>query len=154
MNPILRSANLSDLNTLKNFQKRLVIHERPFDPGIPKKEEVEYYDIRELIEANNVNFLVIEIDNKIIGCGFGQIRKNDDWAANKIFGYIGLMFVDDKFRGQKIGKLIVDELVKWFKEKNVFDIRLKVYEKNISAVNAYKKYGFEHFVLEMRYTSK
>lgn len=152
MNPILRRAKLSDLDTLKNFQQQLVMHERPFDSGIPKKGKVEYYDIKKLIKSNNVNFLVVEMGNEIIGCGFGQIRKNDEWNVNKKYGYIGLMFIKKEFRNQRVGKIIVDALIRWFKAKNIFDIRLKVYEKNVNAVNAYKKYGFRCFIHEMQYS--
>ena len=126
MNPIVRSAQISDLEALKKFQQQLVIHERPFDHGIPKKGEVEYYNLKVLLEADAVNFLVAEVENSIVGCGFGQIRKNDPWSVNQYFGYIGLMYVDKRFRNQKVGRLLVNALIKWFKEKNVFDIRLKV----------------------------
>lgn len=153
MNPIIRPAQLSDLGALKNFQQQLVKHERPFDSGIPKKGVVEYYDIEALIKSRNANFLVAEIDNKTVGCAFGQIRDNDaDWALNKKYGYIGLMFVDEKFRKLRIGKLIIDSIIQWFNEKNISDIRLKVYEKNVGAVNAYRKYGFKDFVLELQYS--
>ncbi len=151
MNPLLRPAKVSDTNALKNFQQKLVIHERPFDSEIPGKGNVEYYDIKKLIKSDNANFLVVEIGNKIVGCGFGQIRKSDDWAVNEKYGYIGLVFVDKKYRRQNIGKLIIDALIKWFIERNISDIRLKVYEKNFIAVSAYRKYGFKNFILEMRY---
>jgi GNAT superfamily N-acetyltransferase len=151
MNPILRSAKPSDLSTLNQFQQRLVNHERPFDPGIPREGEVKYYDIEELIEADNTNLLVVESENRIIGCGFGQIKKNLLWATNKDYGYVGLMFVDEGFRKQNIGKLIVEALIDWFKEKNISDIRIKVYKNNAVAVEAYKSYGFNDFVLELQY---
>ncbi len=152
MSLILRLAKLSDLNILNNFQQQLVNHEKPFDSGIPTKGAIEYYNINELIKDDNSYFLVAEIDSKLVGCAFGQIRKNIDWAVNKQYGYIGLMFVDEKHRRQKIGKLIVNAIIQWFKTKQISDIRLKVYEKNVSAVNEYRKYGFKDFILELQYS--
>lgn len=149
---LLRHATLSDLSSLKQFQQRLVIYERPFDSTIPKKGEVTYYDIRELIESDKAQFLVAEADHKIVGCGFGQIRKDAYWSVNKQVGYIGLMFVDEQWRNQGIGRLVISALLSWFKENNIFDVRLKVYEENHDAVKAYKKCGFKDYVKEMRCT--
>lgn len=152
MNTILRPAKISDISQLKNFQEQLVIYERPFDAGIPKKGKVEYYDLKNLIKNKKVNFLVAEADNKIVGCGFGEIRKNVKWALNKEYGYIGLMYVERNFRGRGIGNLIVKNLIKWLKKKKIKDIRLQVYAKNKKALHTYQKYGFKDFVIEMKYS--
>jgi len=151
MEPKLRQAVPSDLATLKDFQQRLVIHERPFDPGIPRKGDVEYYDIMQLIEADDIHFLVIELGEDVIGCGFGQIRKNLEWARDTYFGYIGLMFVREEFRGRGVGKFIVEGLIHWFSERKIHHIITQAYTDNINAVEAYKRYGFRDFVLHLKY---
>jgi GNAT superfamily N-acetyltransferase len=147
---MIRKAQLSDLSTLQFFQDKLVVHERPFDPTIPKEGRVEYYDLKKLIESENVLFLVAEVNNEIVGCCFGEIRKNDDIFTTKFYGYIGLMFVKKENRREGIGNLIINSLLEWFKQKKIYDIRLKVYAENSDAVKAYKKYGFQDFVLELR----
>ncbi len=147
----LRVATLADLETLERFQDKLVSFEKSFDPTIPKTGKVHYYNLKELIQASNVCFLIAHADKEIAGCGFAQIRKNDAaWAAVKQTGYIGLMFVDEKFRGKKIGTLIIQKLLEWFSERTIFDIRLKVYAENLAAIHAYEKCGFKNFVVEMR----
>ena len=150
MEVTLRQARESDIPLLKLFQKKLVDSERPFDPTIPREGEIEYYSLKELLESKEVNFLVVEAEKKIVGCGFGEIRKNVEWARSKRIGYIGLMFVEEEFRGNKIGKMLVDRLCEWFKEKKVGDIRLKVLKKNIKAISLYQRAGFEEFIVEMR----
>lgn len=145
----IRKAKLSDIDVLSYFQDQLVDAERPFDDKI-RKGKVEYYDLRKMIESEKVNFLLVESDNKIIGCGFGEIRKNDNWYTNEHIGYIGLVFVDKNHRNKGLSGMIIKTLLDWFKEKKIVDIRLKVYEKNIAALNAYKKYGFEGFMVEMK----
>ena len=98
--------------------------------------------MNELIKSEN--------ENQIVGCGFGEIRKNDEPYLNKHIGYIGLMYIDGKYRGEGIGKLIISLLFNWFKEKQIMDIRLKVYSENGIAISAYVNYGFKEFVTEMR----
>lgn len=53
-------------------------------------------------------------------------------------GYIAGLFVSRKYRNQGIGKCLLDRC-----KKEYNSLRLHVYEKNISAINFYKKSGFE-----------
>ncbi len=61
------------------------------------------------------------------------------------------MFVMEKFRKQKIGKLILNSIIKWFKEKGISSIKLSVYKGNANAVETYRRCGFKDFILEMKY---
>lgn len=60
------------------------------------------------------------------------------------------MYVKPEHRGKGINKLILDELIKWSKDKDISEIRLEVYDQNEPAVKAYKKAGFESLILTMR----
>lgn len=147
----IRPAVLTDLEVLESFQQKLVHHERPFDSGIPQEGIVEYYDVKTLILADDVLFLVAEVDGRIVGCGNGQIRKNLKWAVNEYIGYVGLMYVEERYRRQGIARRIVESIVDWFHERDIQHITLQVYKDNTSAVDAYRCFGFRDFVLQMRY---
>ena len=147
----IRPAKISDLLFLENFQQQLVDFEKPFDQSIPKTGKVEYYNLKELLESEETNFLVAENESRVIGCGFGQIRKDNYWSVNEKIGYVGLVFVEEGFRGNGIAKLIVDKLIDWFKEKGISDIRLEVYSENLGALKAYRKCGFKDFSVKMRF---
>lgn len=60
------------------------------------------------------------------------------------------MFVKRKYRGQGINKMIMEGLLNWCKEHNVFEIRLDVYDSNEIALKAYKKAGFKNHMIQMR----
>jgi ribosomal protein S18 acetylase RimI-like enzyme len=150
MNIKIRQAVIGDLPILNNFQSNLVSHERPFDSTIPKDGVVEYYNIEKLITSETVYMLVAEKEGKIIGCAFGEIRNAPSWSVNDRMGYVGLFFVEDKVRGQGVGKSIINELFTWFKDQKISDIRLQVYSQNKNAIEAYRKYGFEDYALEMK----
>ena len=83
---------------------------------------------------------------------FSQIRKNVKWAVHKELGYIGLMFVEEAYRGQGIAGLMIQDLVNWANKKNVEHIIIQVYEENVNAVNAYRKSGFKDFLMVMKYS--
>lgn len=147
----LRKARIEDAEKLEELQQTLVKYERKFDSGIPSKGNVYYYDINKLIRDKKTHFIVAENDNKIIGCGFGQERKNFDWVKDKKMGYIGLMVIKEKYRRNNTGRLIIENLTAWFKEKKISHIILETYCKNINAVSAFRKYGFQDFVLQMKF---
>lgn len=151
MNLLIREAELKDLKELNELQQCLVKFERPFDDGIPAEGDVNYYDITGLINDDFTYFIVAELEGKIIGCGFAQIRDNLNWAIEKKSGYIGLMVVREEYRRNNTGKLIVENLTGWLMKKNISHIILETYSCNESAISAYKKYGFKEFVLQMKF---
>ena len=51
--------------------------------------------------------------------------------------------VDKKSRRLGVGKKLMDAFYKICQENNVDEIKLGVYNKNISAYRFYEKYGFE-----------
>ncbi|MFZ1321721.1 MAG: GNAT family N-acetyltransferase [Ignavibacteria bacterium] len=151
MNLVIREAELKDLTELKELQQSLVNFERPFDDGIPAEGDVNYYDINGLLNDDFTYFVVAEMEGKIIGCGFAQIRDNLNWAIEKKLGYIGLMVVREEYRRNNTGKLIIENLTGWLNKKNISHIILETYSCNKTAINAYKKYGFKEFVLQMKF---
>ncbi|HLC74464.1 MAG TPA: GNAT family N-acetyltransferase [Candidatus Nanoarchaeia archaeon] len=146
----IRAATARDLADLMRLQSHLVHFERPFDPTI-RKGKVQYYDIKKLLRSNRAK-VVVAVYKKIVGCGFGEIQKDVNWSVNKRKGYIGLMYVEPAFRGQRIGRRIITELSRWLKSYGINDIRLRLYTDNVAALHAYRAYGFKDFILEMRKT--
>jgi ribosomal protein S18 acetylase RimI-like enzyme len=150
MNPILvRPATLADVDTLNRFQQGIVAAERPFDPTI-KAGPVQYYDTAQMLTSDQVQFVVAESGSQIIGCGFARIETAKPYLAHANHCYLGMMYVDPKYRGQSVSKQIIDALKEWCLSKDVRELRLEVYHDNDSAVRAYEKSGFRRLMTEMR----
>ena len=143
-----RTATKKDKRLLEKFQKKLVEYERAVVPSIP--EDTTYYDIDELLKDKNAFVLIVKQDGKDVGCGFAQIKKNET-CASELAGYIGMMYLLEGYRNKGIGTRLVKRFLEWLHEKGVKDIRLRVYEKNLDAVHAYRNAGFESFMIEMIY---
>jgi GNAT superfamily N-acetyltransferase len=150
MNIHIRKATLDDMPALLEFEQGLVDAERPMDDMIIAKEVTHYYDIPALIHGPDVTLLVAETDGKNIGCGYGRIMENNRWNIEKLYGYIGFMYVLPEFRGKGISDRIINRLCEWFREKGLREVRLKVYETNEPAIKAYRKSGFFEHMKEMR----
>jgi GNAT superfamily N-acetyltransferase len=60
------------------------------------------------------------------------------------------MYVVPSYRGKGIIGDIIERLIKWSNEKNIYEIQLDVYAENAWAIRAYEKKGFKPDLLKMR----
>lgn len=146
---IIRAATPHDKNTLVNFEQAVVEAERPFNSSI-KEGEPTYYNLDDLISSAQAKMLVVEVNNTLIGCGYGQIRASKPSLAHEKHLYLGFMYVVPDFRGQGINKKIMDALIEWGKGEGIQDFYLDVYSGNKAAISAYEKLNFEQSMIEMK----
>lgn len=150
MTAIIRKATLADLPVLNVFLQELIKVERPMDASLEQKKHITYYNISDLITAKNSELYVAVTDNdEIIGSGYGQIRQNKTHFSHKEHGYVGFMFVKDKYRGRGVSKQILDTIFDWFRLHGIKETRLSVYYNNPSAIKAYEKVGFKKNLIDM-----
>lgn len=146
----IRKASLNDLKPLLAFEQDLIKTERPFDPTI-KPDPVNYYDLRTMLTAPQVEVVVAEVNNKIIASGYARIDRSKSFLKHEHHAYLGFMYVLPEFRGQGLNKKIIDALKNWAATQDISEFRLEVYYENVSAIKAYEKIGFSRYSLEMRY---
>ncbi len=145
----VRKATLVDLPILLEFEQGVIKAERPMDPTI-KSGRINYYDISELINSDESEVYIVEIGDEIVASGYAKIKADRHYLKHKYQGYLGFMFVKEKYRGQGVNKMILDALIKWCKKRSIFEIRLDVYDQNEIALKAYKKAGFKKHMIHMR----
>ena len=103
-----------------------------------------------MILATDVEVLVAEIDSEIVSSGYARIEVAKPYLQHCSYAYLGFMFTEERFRGKGINAKIINALIQWCKLKNIFEIRLDVYNQNASAIKAYEKAGFSKHLLNMR----
>lgn len=145
----VRVATKEDLPILLKFEQGVIEAERPFDPTL-QKEDINYYNLNELLFSEDAQLLVVENDHQIIACGYARKKKAKVYLDHKYYSYLGFMFTHEDFRGKGINALLINVLKEWSKEKGLTEIRLSVYEENDSAIRAYEKIGFVKHMIEMR----
>ncbi len=146
---VIREATLEDLPVLQEFQQGVVAYERPYDPTIAP-DPVTYYDLKNLILDSEVTVLVAVTKNRLIGCGLGMEKEGRRYLNHKTYAYLGLMYTDPDYRGLGVNAKIIEALKNWALEKGLAEIRLTVYNDNLSAIKAYEKTGFKKHIIEMR----
>lgn len=147
---IIRSATHEDLSTLFQFEQGVITTERQFDPTI-KSGHINYYNLKEMIQAANVEVAVAETDNKLIACGYARIEENSKLFFNyEKYAYLGFMYVVPEHRGKGVINKIIDYLKTWVSMQNINEMRLEVYAGNEAAIKAYERIGFSQLIIEMR----
>jgi len=149
MSPTIRKATLSDVSILLEFEQGLINAERPMDITI-KDGNISYYDVREFIKNDDSELYVVEIEKNIVASGYAKIKQDRAYLKHEKQAYLGFMFVPTMHRGNGYNKLILKALLKWCKDRKVFEIRLDVYDVNNSAIKAYEKVGFKKHMVNMR----
>jgi GNAT superfamily N-acetyltransferase len=145
----IRTATLNDLDILLEFEKGIMLVERPMDATI-REGDVHYYDLAALIESPDAEVVVAQQDGELIGSGYAHIVDSKPYLTHKRHAHMGFMSVKPEHRGKAVNKLIIEALQQWAVSKGVNEFRLEVYHNNPGAIRAYEKIGFMPLLLEMR----
>ncbi len=145
----IRPATIHDLPLLLKFEQEIINAERPFDVTI-RKGAVSYYDIEAMIQDPQACIVVAEIEKKVVASGYAIPKKARHYLDHEYYAYLGFMYTDQQYRGKGVNAMIVDELKKWSESAGFKEIRLTVYNDNLSAIKAYEKVGFKKHIIEMR----
>ena len=144
-----RTAIKEDLPVLYQFEQGIITAERPYDETL-KLDPITYYDLNAMICSNDAVIIVALDGEKIIGSAYGMIKEAKPYLKHSHYAYLGFMYVNNDYRGKGINKQIIEELKTWTLSKNIYELRLDVYNDNISAIKAYEKAGFQKHLVNMR----
>ena len=104
-------------------------------------------DILPAMKSDKSLIIVALDDGKVIGYAYLMI-KEPDVALNerKKYGYVHDLFITGEYRRTGIGEKMFDEIVKWFRSKDIDRIELDVIVKNRIAYSFWEKHGFTDYV--------
>ncbi|MTI71589.1 MAG: GNAT family N-acetyltransferase [Firmicutes bacterium] len=110
-----------------------------------KKKAEETFKYRN----ENTLILIAEIENKPVGYALGRIYKEDETADNGTgeMGLLDELFIEDRARGAGLGQKLLNEAIKWMKEKGIKRIKLHAYSWNDNAIKLYERNGFKEYVV-------
>ena len=134
MNIKIDRMNLDDLKSIKD------ILSLEFD------DFWNYNILKDELESKNSKYIVVK-----------DIKSNDE-----IVGFAGIkIFIDEAdimnivvkkgYRNKGIGSLLLENLLLLCNKSNLKSLSLEVNEKNIPAINLYKKFGFKNISIRKNY---
>ena len=158
---IIRKAKLEDVedlvsleNDLFNNQIEYIKKSNPdnlYNFKLKKDSNIFLKDfLKSTVHSKNALLLVADFENKIVGYLLIIIKKNIPIFKLEKLAEITDLYIKDEFRGRNISSKLIDEGFKWCKSKNISTIMLDALPNNDQAINVYKKWGFDEFLVEMR----
>ncbi len=144
----IRKATTEDLPVLLELEQGIIDSERPYDPYI-RDDDVIYYDIHKLITGSDSIVAVVETDDRIVGCGYAQVRNSKACLTHDQHCYLGFIYLLPEYRGKSIGQEILSFLKSWGVEKGLQHFQLGVYSDIRGALRAYEKIGFKSISVVM-----
>lgn len=119
--------------------------------GVPFNEKRWKWGVKmRLYDALRKNGMLIAetAEKRLAGMIFADISIDPVGSST---GYIRSVVVDEAFRGQGVGKLLIQNAIKYLNEMNVDQILINVRSRTERAKGLYEKMGFKEVYTVMRF---
>ncbi|MBD3362363.1 GNAT family N-acetyltransferase [Candidatus Dojkabacteria bacterium] len=104
-----------------------------------KKELEKYFEW--------TGFVAIK-DNKIVGYIIGHIKEEKQKVLERK-GCIEEFFVTENKRGEGVGRLLMNRIIKYFEKKKCDVLAIEAYSVNKKSIDYYRKLGFVDFSMKL-----
>ncbi len=146
----IRKVTIKDLDELQKIGRQTFYE--TFASGNTEENMSKYleesFSVAKLtteLSDKNAEFYFATLDNKVIGylkLNFGQSQT--ELQDNKAVE-IERIYVLKEYHGKGVGQLLLDKAINIARQKKADFVWLGVWEKNLRAINFYKKNGFVEF---------
>jgi ribosomal protein S18 acetylase RimI-like enzyme len=150
----IRRATPEDLPAIGKLGALLVRLHHDFDPqrfiaASPKTEAGYAWFLGTQLEESNVIILVAERSDKVIGYTYASMEGWDYMALRSPAGVLSDIVVDPEYRGQGIGRLLLDATLAELKSRGAPRVVLSTAEGNDRAQHVFEQAGFRRTMIEM-----
>lgn len=98
-------------------------------------------DLDRILDDKNINLLILKKGLSIVASATLAVVP----TPSNVLGFVEDVVVDEDYRGNGYGKLLMQEVIDIAKKANVKQIKLQSNSKRVSANVLYKKLGFIAF---------
>ena len=145
-NILIRKATLSDIKAIQKLNHELFkLEKKSFDSTLITDWPLSQAGKKYFEDLINNEYVIVATDNNIvIGYLAGSINEKGSYSMIQ-YGDINNMFLDEKYRGQGIGKTLIDNFKKYCIDNGIQNLKVVASFKNKDAQKFYKKLGFNEF---------
>ena len=139
----IRGPKIEDAEAMINLIKTadtestfLAREEGEFKTSVEREREI----LTNVINDKSGSWFMAELEGKVVGqCNVGFIRRNLRYRHRAEVSFVILR----EFCHLGIGGKMMEQCLKWCKDKNIEQVELDVVTINESALNMYRSFGFE-----------
>lgn len=150
----IRKAKVEDVSDMQKTYYRLLKYEdqnftKIIDPKWIKSEAGKRSLFKRIKDPKQ--YVILAVDGeRIVGFLIGEYYKATAYKRIKIDSEVLSLFVEEKYRNNRIGPMLIDEFEKWAKSKNADQIKIEPYFNNVKAIKFYKREGYKDYVVMLR----
>lgn len=149
----IRKATTHDYEQLKEMKLKAKASERIYNKSLKPlrqcKKSYFAYLAKDLRRKDIAVFIAVE-RGKPVGMITGRIVETLPIKTLRRKGHASNLFIMPGHRRKGIATAMMSELLKWFRDNNVKDVRLGVHAKNASAYDMFRKFKFREYAIEMK----
>ena len=154
----IREARLADAPALLSLERKFDRDER--QPALKQNPAIRPYlrasnakfsteRMRKWLRSRNARVVIAEHNSVPCGFSVAWVATNPGIFRPKRYGFIGIIFVHQEYRGRKISSLMMKDIYSWFSKRGIKHVFLSVLCDNTHARGIYEKWGFGDFALTM-----
>lgn len=147
----IKKAEIKEIDEIKQLYQVLFSDMAKLQPEYFKtaKQDIEFL---KMIMGNDDSDILIAKDTKVIGLALVQKQKTPPYGCIVEHQYTYLMdlVVDPNFRGQGVGKQLIESVKDWTLERNLEYVELMVLSENKKAIDLYEQLNFKENMKTMR----
>jgi GNAT superfamily N-acetyltransferase len=147
MKHAISDASNDDLNAIAEMNEKLhEIHYKNYPDHFKPFNKIEVINWFKIGIGNPKGKLLIAKDGNIyLGYVFAMIheRKENPFCIARRYIEVDHIYVDENYRNNGIGKRLLNEIIRFAKQKNVNEIELTTWNFNKTAINSFENYGFK-----------
>lgn len=149
----IRRATIDDFEQIKGIKLAAKASERRYNKSLKPIQETreQYFSYlrNDLSDENMAVFIAMDRD-KPVGIITGRIYTTLPIKLLPRKGHISNLFIVPSHRKKGLATRLVRELLGWFKEKEIRDVRLGVYLRNSASLKIFRKLRFQEYAIEMK----
>ena len=151
----IKKATINDFEQIKDIKLRAKASEGKYDTSLrPLRENREKYFsyLRNDLTNQDAAILIAIDQDEPIGMITGRIYRTLLIKVRRKEGRISNLFVLPGHRKKGVATELVRELLKWFREKKIKDVRLAVHSRNVPSLEMFSKLRFQKYLIEFKKT--
>ena len=141
---IKKVSSIEEAKECDKLLSLLIQDEKKYNENIKEDYKLDNWYPNLIGKGNNQLFIAV-CNNEIVGYVYVKIITSSDSPEIYTEASISGTYVKENFRRQGIATKLINEAKKWCVNKGVSYLKLNVLEGNSTALNLYKKLGFNDF---------